>query len=172
MAELRLDIFQEEQEALKHPGVWEDVLRMTRTGKMPPPGSPMSSTEAIEALASWIESRRESMLSGLKLLPGRVTARRLNRVEYNNSIRDLLGVDLQPADTFPVDDSGYGFDNIGDVLSLSSPVNGKIPRRSRQDRTYHHLGQAQVRQTDPIPDPGHSGCFQPGSYRGCSSLHG
>ncbi len=119
MAELRLDIFQEEQEALKHPGVWEDVLRMTRTGKMPPPGSPMPSTEAIEALASWIESRRESMSSGLKLLPGRVTARRLNRVEYNNSIRDLLGVDLQPADTFPVDDSGYGFDNIGDVLSLS-----------------------------------------------------
>jgi len=51
--------------------------------------------------------------------PGRVTARRLNRAEYNNTVRDLTGVDLQPADDFPQDDSGYGFDNIGDVLSLS-----------------------------------------------------
>jgi len=51
--------------------------------------------------------------------PGRVTARRLNRTEYNNTIRDLLAVDFQPAADFPADDSGYGFDNIGDVLSLS-----------------------------------------------------
>ncbi len=51
--------------------------------------------------------------------PGRVTARRLNRYEYNNTIRDLLAVDFEPAADFPADDSGYGFDNIGDVLSLS-----------------------------------------------------
>ena len=51
--------------------------------------------------------------------PGRVTLRRLNRVEYNNTIRDLLGVDIQPADDFPADDIGYGFDNIGDVLAVS-----------------------------------------------------
>jgi hypothetical protein len=51
--------------------------------------------------------------------PGRVTARRLNRAEYNNTVRDLLGVDLRPADDFPQDDAGYGFDNIADVLSLS-----------------------------------------------------
>ena len=50
---------------------------------------------------------------------GRVTARRLNRVEYNNTIRDLLGVAARPADEFPVDDSGYGFDNNSDVLSVS-----------------------------------------------------
>jgi hypothetical protein len=50
--------------------------------------------------------------------PGRVTLRRLNRTEYNNTIRDLVGVDFQPADDFPADDSGYGFDNIGDVLSM------------------------------------------------------
>jgi hypothetical protein len=50
---------------------------------------------------------------------GRVTAHRLNRSEYNNTVRDLLGVDFHPADDFPQDDSGYGFDNIGDVLSLS-----------------------------------------------------
>jgi len=51
--------------------------------------------------------------------PGRVTAHRLNRVEYNNTIRDLLSVSVHPADDFPVDDSGYGFDNISDVLSVS-----------------------------------------------------
>src|SRR5262249_16208871 len=50
--------------------------------------------------------------------PGRVTLRRLNRAEYNNTVRDLLGVDFRPADNFPVDDVGYGFDNIGDVLTL------------------------------------------------------
>ena len=49
----------------------------------------------------------------------RVTVRRLNRVEYDNTVRDLLGVDLHLSDSFPQDDSGYGFDNIGDVLSLS-----------------------------------------------------
>ena len=50
---------------------------------------------------------------------GRVTIRRLNRTEYNNTIRDLVGVDFKPADDFPADDVGYGFDNIGDVLSVS-----------------------------------------------------
>jgi hypothetical protein len=50
--------------------------------------------------------------------PGSVTIRRLNRTEYKNTIRDLVGVDYQPADDFPGDDVGYGFDNIGDVLSL------------------------------------------------------
>ena len=49
----------------------------------------------------------------------RVTARRLHRTEYNNTVRDLLGVDIHPADDFPQDDAGYGFDNIADVLSLS-----------------------------------------------------
>ncbi|MBM3847342.1 MAG: DUF1587 domain-containing protein, partial [Verrucomicrobia bacterium] len=50
--------------------------------------------------------------------PGRVTIRRLNRVEYNHTLRDLLGVDFKPAEDFPQDDVGHGFDNIGDVLSM------------------------------------------------------
>src|SRR5436309_1484037 len=50
--------------------------------------------------------------------PGRVTLRRLNRAEYNNTVRDLCGIDFTPADDFPSDDVGYGFDNIGDVLSM------------------------------------------------------
>ena len=51
--------------------------------------------------------------------PGRVTLHRLNRVEYANTVRDLLGTTQRPSDDFPADDRGYGFDNIADVLSLS-----------------------------------------------------
>src|SRR5512132_1349244 len=51
--------------------------------------------------------------------PGRVTLHRLNNAEYNNTVRDLLGTDLRPADDFPADDRGYGFDNVADVLRLS-----------------------------------------------------
>ena len=51
--------------------------------------------------------------------PGFVAIHRLNRAEYNNTIRDLVGVDFKPATDFPADDSGYGFDNIADVLSMS-----------------------------------------------------
>ena len=51
--------------------------------------------------------------------PGRVTVRRLNRVEYRNTIRDLIGVDYDTTSEFPPDDTGHGFDNIGDVLTLS-----------------------------------------------------
>lgn len=50
--------------------------------------------------------------------PGSVTLRRLNRSEYRNTVRDLVGIDFEPADDFPGDDVGYGFDNIGDVLTL------------------------------------------------------
>ncbi|NUN14096.1 MAG: DUF1592 domain-containing protein [Myxococcales bacterium] len=51
--------------------------------------------------------------------PGRVTLRRLNRFEYDRTMKDLLGVTETPAESFPADDTGYGFDNIGDVLSMS-----------------------------------------------------
>ena len=119
MADLRLDQLSEEAEAVRHPQVWDDVVRMARAGKMPPPGSTAPSAEEVEAVASWVESRQAAMEPYRAVQPGRVTARRLNRAEYNNTVRDLLLVDLRPADGFPVDDSGYGFDNIGDVLSMS-----------------------------------------------------
>ena len=119
MAELRLDTFADEDAAVLKPGVWEDVLRMTQTRKMPPPGSPPPTDSELDSLAAWIQSRRGTMADNWTSRPGRVTARRLNRAEYNNTVRDLLDVDLRPADSFPVDDSGYGFDNNSDVLSIS-----------------------------------------------------
>jgi uncharacterized protein DUF1592/uncharacterized protein DUF1588/uncharacterized protein DUF1587/uncharacterized protein DUF1585/uncharacterized protein DUF1595/cytochrome c len=99
--------------------IWERVLRKLRTGEMPPKGIPRPNPEELKTVVSWIEGEiaRADRLATPD--PGRVTLRRLNRAEYNNTVRDLLGVDLRPAESFPQDDSGYGFDNIGDVLSLS-----------------------------------------------------
>lgn len=64
--------------------------------------------------------------------PGRVTMHRLNRVEYNNTVRDLLGTTKTPADDFPADDRGYGFDNISDVLSIS-PLQLELYERAAED---------------------------------------
>jgi mono/diheme cytochrome c family protein len=98
---------------------WESVVRKIRTGEMPPQGSPRPNEVETKATLRLIEGEFERADRVAALDPGRVTAHRLNRAEYNNTIRDLLGVHFRPADDFPQDDSGYGFDNIGDVLSLS-----------------------------------------------------
>jgi hypothetical protein len=96
---------------------WEVVLQNVRTHVMPPPKKAKPSDAERERIVRWIQSD-VFQVDCQNPDPGRVTIRRLNRVEYNNTIRDLVGVDFQPADDFPPDDSGYGFDNIGDVLSL------------------------------------------------------
>ena len=72
-----------------------------------------------DTIVRWIDNELAKPVPYAAQDPGRVTIRRLNRAEYNNTIRDLIGVDFKPADDFPTDDVGYGFDNIGDVLSLS-----------------------------------------------------
>ena len=87
---------------------------------MPPEEEePRPSAAQIAGLTGFVEREIAKADAARPLDPGRVTTRRLNRTEYNNTIRDLLGVDLRAADEFPHDDSGYGFDNIGDVLSMS-----------------------------------------------------
>ena len=85
---------------------------------MPPKSKPQPAEEERDRLVAWIDATLARTVP-IKKDPGRVTMRRLNRAEYNNTIRDLVGVKFQPAEDFPSDDVGYGFDNIGDVLSLS-----------------------------------------------------
>lgn len=99
---------------------WESIVRKIQTGEMPPKGAPKPIEAESKALVHQIESEFARADRATAANPGRVTAHRLNRAEYNNTVRDLLGVNFRPADDFPQDDSGYGFDNIGDVLSLSS----------------------------------------------------
>ncbi len=118
----KLDLFalQGPDSVAKHRETWEGIVRKIGTGEMPPPGSPKPTQAAIKAVTTGIDAEFERLDKRDASNPGRVTARRLNRAEYNNTVRDLLGVNTHPADDFPQDDSGYGFDNIGDVLSLSS----------------------------------------------------
>ncbi|MBL8211806.1 MAG: DUF1592 domain-containing protein [Bryobacterales bacterium] len=110
--------------------VWEHVADRVAGNRMPPPGAPAPSFAERKAIEAWVASLPG--VTGKVPTAGRVTARRLNRAEYNNTIRDLLGFDIRPADTFPVDDSGYGFDNNGDVLSLSPMLMEKYLASARR----------------------------------------
>jgi hypothetical protein len=115
--DLALDKWKDEKEALADRKTWQRVMEMIQGHEMPPKKKAQPAEKERDTIVAWVET------AALKTDcanpdPGRVTIRRLNRTEYNNTIRDLLGVDFQPADDFPVDDSGYGFDNIGDALSM------------------------------------------------------
>jgi hypothetical protein len=102
-----------------HREIWEKIVRKLSTGEMPPKGLPRPPQTDVKAVTNWVRTEFGRLDRLAPVDPGRVTARRLNRYEYNATIRDLVGVDFHPADDFPADNSGYGFDNIGDVLSLS-----------------------------------------------------
>lgn len=98
---------------------WEKILAMLEIGAMPPADMDQPPAELRNELTAWLEDKLFNLDCEMIDDPGRVTVRRLNRAEYRNTIRDLLSVDFDPTDDFPSDDVGYGFDNIGDVLSLS-----------------------------------------------------
>lgn len=116
---LNLESFKTAESLSQQRDSWDHILQKIQTGEMPPKGTPKPEHAEVQRIITYLEAEFARLDKLVKPDPGRVTARRLNRAEYNNTVRDLLGVDIKPADTFPQDDSGYGFDNIGDVLSLS-----------------------------------------------------
>ena len=118
-AELSLDSFTDNHSLIKNRDIWERVLDMVTTDQMPPSDSDQPSLEESESFIAHIEAIFHHADLTAKPDPGRITVRRLNRVEYKNTVRDLLGADFNPAENFPADDVGYGFDNIGDVLTVS-----------------------------------------------------
>ena len=119
-AELALNAFSDDLSLIENRDVWDRVLDMVTTGFMPPSESEHQPTiEESDAFVAHIEAIFEHADRTAKPDPGRVTVRRLNRVEYKNTVRDLLGVDFDPTENFPADDVGHGFDNIGDVLTMS-----------------------------------------------------
>ena len=99
--------------------LWEAALRRIEAGEMPPQDRPRPSPEETTAFVTALRSRYAAADLRMPADPGRVTMRRLNRVEYRNTIRDLVGVDFDPTADFPSDEIGHGFDTIGDVLTLS-----------------------------------------------------
>ena len=118
-ADLSFDGFTAAPDASAALDVWNRVTERLRASEMPPRGRPRPPEPAVARVLAWADQLTGRLPTDPRDNPGRVTARRLNRVEYNNTVRSLLGVHGRPADQFPSDDSGYGFDNNGDVLSLS-----------------------------------------------------
>jgi mono/diheme cytochrome c family protein len=118
-ADLDLTRYETEAQLLADPKTWEKVVEKTRTRQMPPVPFPPLAEAEVALVTGWVEAAFARHEAASPPNPGRVTARRLNRTEYDNTVRDLLGVELRPALDFPQDDTGYGFDNNGDVLSLS-----------------------------------------------------
>jgi hypothetical protein len=127
--------------------LWERVRDYIGARMMPPAESPQPTATERETLLAWLSDVALKIDCSGPIDPGRVTIRRLNRTEYNNTIRDLVGIDFQPADDFPADDVGYGFDNIGDVLSLPPLLLEKYLTAAEQivDRAI------QIRQPDGGP---------------------
>src|SRR5262249_55328214 len=112
------DTFKSDEELVGQRELWHAVLKNTRANIMPPANRPRPSAKEQQILENWIKYGAFG-LDPKDPDPGRVTLRRLNRIEYRNTIRDLLDVDYETDKEFPPDDTGYGFDNIGDVLSFS-----------------------------------------------------
>ncbi len=111
--------------------LWDHARQQIVTHVMPPDKKPAPSLAERDEIVAWIDDVVFWVEPG-KEDPGHVTYRRLNRAEYDNTIRDALLIDIHPANEFPPDDTGYGFDNIGDVLSLSPMLMEKYLRAASQ----------------------------------------
>ncbi len=118
-AELSLAEFRDDASLLKNHKLWDNVIGMVETEGMPPEDRPQPTAEQREAFLRVVRGVFERAAREAKPDPGRVTMRRMNRTEYRNTVRDLVGVDFDPTEDFPSDDIGHGFDNIGDVLTMS-----------------------------------------------------
>lgn len=121
---------------------WEKVLRRVSLGEMPPRGMRRPDAQQISSFTNWLEQSLDQV-AAKHPDPGRATLRRLNRAEYANAVRDLLDIKIDLSRELPADDSGYGFDNIADVLTVSPTlldryvsVGGKVTRLA--------LGQSSV----------------------------
>jgi len=116
--QVAFDGFQSTGELLADHRLWQAVLKNVRAGLMPPEKKKKPGPEEVATLERWIKGEVFG-IDPANPDPGRVTLRRLNRAEYRSTIRDLMGVDFRADEEFPPDDTGYGFDNIGDVLTIS-----------------------------------------------------
>jgi hypothetical protein len=112
--------------------VWEKLIQRVEIGDMPPEDAELPAEAVRTAFLKWGHQALDDIDCGATPNPGRVTLRRLNRKEYYNTVKSLLGVEFKPAHDFPGDDVGYGFDNIGDVLSLPPLLMEKYLRAAEE----------------------------------------
>lgn len=165
-AELALDSFPTASALIDNRDVWERVIEMLTTNQMPPANSEQPPLILSESIVEYIESILVNTDSKHPLDPGQVTARRLNKVEYKNTVRDLLGIDFDPTESFPDDSIGYGFNNIGDVLRLSPLLMERYmraaeeiteqvilvnpPRPAQRYRSAHQLEPRHTGSVEPL----------------------
>lgn len=116
--DVSLEKYQSPDAILADRRLWVRALGQVQLGSMPPADGPMMDAETRKLMARLIDEMANAVNCVQNPNAGKVVMRRLNRLEYRNTIRDLLGVDYPAAEKFPGDDVGYGFDTIGDVLSL------------------------------------------------------
>ena len=129
------------------PETWELIVDKLKTGEMPPADEEPLSARERAAMIAFVETELARVDRNMKPDPGRVPTHRLNRIEYANTIRDLLGVDFRASDEFPADDSGYGFDNIGAVLTVSPTLMQKYLAAAERIAARAVGG-------GPLPEPG------------------
>ena len=98
---------------------WQTVLKKVQAGEMPPDSKPRPAGPDLQALYDWTGRQMEAA-AARRAVEGRVVLRRLNRIEYENTVRDLLGVEVNLKAQLPADGSAHGFDNIGEALHTSS----------------------------------------------------
>lgn len=144
---IALDGFLDSETALLGGRVWLRVLDAIEGGIMPPPDQPRPSHDDIEQLVRWVENDFFSALHAEDPTSAAVVIRRLNRTEYDNTIRDLLGLPLELAKDFPSDDIGFGYDNIGSALTLS-PIHIEKYLRAAETAT-----RAAIELPDVAPFP-------------------
>ena len=149
------DALETKGELVNDTKLWSLVLKNLRTGVMPPEGHDRPSGEQIQQLSQWVK-RDVFQIDPAHPDPGRIVLRRLNRVEYQNTIRDLLGYDYDVVLHFPPDDTGYGFDTIGEVLTVSpmltekyleaaeNIVDAAVPKASRQAAAKDFPGRSLI----------------------------
>ena len=114
-----LDGFFDQETALDGGRIWLRVLDAVEGGAMPPADSLRPGHEEVEQLTSWVENDFFAALFAQDPRSRAVVIRRQNRQEYDNTIRDLIGLELGLARDFPADDIGFGYDNIGSALTVS-----------------------------------------------------
>jgi mono/diheme cytochrome c family protein len=117
--DVRLDLFKDEKALANGLPTIEKALAMLRKRAMPPKNRPQPGDDERTPVLAWMEAYVARMDRQQPSAPDRVVIRRLNRAEYNNTVRDLLGVTFRPADDFPPDVPGHGFDTVGGTLSVS-----------------------------------------------------
>lgn len=117
--DLTLDRFTNLDLVLSDKKAWNSVSDMLEQHAMPPDNKPQPTEDQIKLVLDFVDQAVNQIDCTGPRDPGFVAIHRLNRTEYNNTIRDLVGITFEPAEDFPADDSGYGFDNIADVLTMS-----------------------------------------------------